>query len=276
MEKKRTMNRTNIANYILRRMKEEKDGLINTYHKSQDSIGYFILDDLLPEKLATDLFNLFPEVSMMNKRSTLRENKYYSSQMNKLDKIIEETIFSFHDRRVLKLIKDICGFSTIYPDTELYAGGISTMKKDQFLNPHIDNSHDRKREKWRILNLLYYVTPQWKIEYGGNLELWVRGLKKDPLTIHSKFNRLVVMAVHESSWHSVSKVIHKGHRCCISNYYFSDNSPSKKDNFYVTSFRGRPNQKIRNLFFLFDNKLRMFLRKVFPFGVQKTKHFNKI
>ena len=191
------MNRVNIANYILRRMEEEKDGLINKYHKSQDSIGYFILDDLLPEKLAAELFDLFPEVSMMNKRSTLRENKYYSSQMNKLDKIIEEPIFSFHDRRVLKLIKDICGFSTIYPDTELYAGGISTMKKDQFLNPHIDNSHDRKRGKWRILNLLYYVTPQWKIEYGGNLELWVRGLKKDPLTIKKKLTGINIIILQQ-------------------------------------------------------------------------------
>jgi len=91
--------------------------------------------------------------------------------------------------------------------------------------------------------LLYYVTPDWKLEYGGNLEMWPNGIAEKQTTIHSKFNRLVVMVTHDSSWHSVSKIKQDAHRCCISNYYFSETSIHKNEKFHVTSFRGRPEQK---------------------------------
>jgi len=45
------------------------------------------------------------------------------------------------------------------------------MAKENFLNPHLDTSHDKNREMYRVLNLLYYVTPDWSHEQGGKLEL---------------------------------------------------------------------------------------------------------
>lgn len=71
------------------------------------------------------------------------------------------------------------------------------MAHKNYLNPHLDNSHDAERERWRVLNLLYYVTPDWHLGDGGHLELWLDGPKKVPLHIESKFNRLVVMATHD-------------------------------------------------------------------------------
>jgi len=270
------VNRKNIAEHIAFRLNEEKELLKKAFQNSQNPFGYFFLDNLLPEKLANALFNSFPDISIMNKRNNIRENKYYLAQMDKVDEIIEETIFAFHDQKIIKIIEDICGLSNVHADTELYAGGISTMNKNQFLNPHLDNSHDKSREKWRILNLLYYITPNWKIEYGGNLELWKDGLKKEPTTIHSKFNRLVIMTTNKYSWHSVSRIRQARRRCCISNYYFSNNKPFQESNFHITSFRGRPNQKIRDILLLIDNTLRICVRKIFPFGFIKTKHFNNI
>ena len=95
------------------------------------------------------------------------------------------------------------------------------MGKENFLNPHLDNSHNKDRNLWRVLNLLYYVTPGWKLENGGNLELWPNGIKNPSITIESRCNRLIVMSTHQKSWHSVSKVQTDIPRCCISNYYFS-------------------------------------------------------
>jgi len=80
------------------------------------------------------------------------------------------------------------------------------MAKDNFLHPHLDNSHDAERHRWRVLNFLYYVTPDWQLDNGGNLKLWPNGPDQEPLTIESKFNRLLVMATHDSSWHSVNEV----------------------------------------------------------------------
>ena len=100
------------------------------------------------------------------------------------------------------------------------------MSKEDFLNPHIDNSHDRDKKRYRKLNLLYYVTPGWEEGFGGNFELWDEKVKKE--RDNFKFNRLVIMETNKQSWHSVNIVITDKIRCCVSNYYFSPISSYKK------------------------------------------------
>lgn len=143
--------------------------------------------------------------------------------MNKYSPFLEEVIYAFQDERVVQLISEICGIQQLLPDENLYAGGLSLMAKNNYLNPHLDNSHDKDRNRWRVLNVLYYVTPNWTLENGGNLEVWPNGIKQNPITIESKCNRLVIMATHQQSWHSVSKVLIDDVRCCVSNYYFLNN-----------------------------------------------------
>jgi Rps23 Pro-64 3,4-dihydroxylase Tpa1-like proline 4-hydroxylase len=195
--------------------------------------------------------------------------------MNTYDALLEEVIYAFQDKKVIEIIAEICSLKQVFGDEFLYAGGLSLMKKDNFLNPHLDNSHDADRERWRVLNLLYYVTPNWKVEHGGNLELWPDGPKKDPVVIESKFNRLVVMATHQSSWHSVNKVLVDKSRCCISNYYFSNNPLKSIDKFHVTKYRGRPEETFKNLVLDIDANLRMLLRKFFKKGILKNPHIYK-
>ena len=142
------------------------------------------------------------------------------------------------------------------------------MVKGNFLNPHIDDSHDSERKYYRTLNLLYYVTPDWKPEYGGNLELWDKKVKK-ALVIPSLFNRLVIMETNLNAWHSVNPVLYDGQRCCVSNYYFSRFSPESREYFHVTSFSARPHQLFRRALAKTDNLMRNGLRFIFQKGVGK-------
>ena len=88
------------------------------------------------------------------------------------------------------------------------------MGKGDFLNPHIDNSHNMQRNKYRRLNLLYYVSPEWNLKCGGNFELWDKKVKSKK-TIVSSFNKLIIMETTEESWHSVNKVLVDNLRCCV-------------------------------------------------------------
>jgi len=139
----------------------------------------------------------------------------------------------------------------------------------------LDNSHDKDRQRWRILNLLYYVTPDWDDQNGGHLEVWPDGMKGDPVVLYSRFNRLAIMATHQESWHSVSPVTFDGSRCCVSNYYFSKHPLRPSDAFHVTSFRGRPGQKIKDVLLSTDSSLRMMIRKVFKKGIRENPHHYK-
>lgn len=268
------MNRIELATLIFDRLVSEKESLRSAYQNS-GSIGNFFLDDVLPNDLALQIYGVFPNPEQMVLKKSLREDKYVAAQMNLYNPLLEEIIYAFQDERIVKVIGEICTIENPIPDENLYAGGISLMGNKQFLNPHLDNSHDKDRNLWRVLNLLYYVTPNWEEKNGGNLELWPNGLKEKQVSIHSKFNRLVVMETHNNSLHSVSSVVFDGYRRCVSNYYFSNAPLQESDSFHVTSFRGRPENKFSDLVLQLDTFLRMFLRKIFKKGIKENPHVYK-
>jgi hypothetical protein len=69
--------------------------------------------------------------------------------------------------------------------------------------------------------------------------------------------------------------MHHEDRCCVSNYYFSKDPVGASEYFHVTSFRGRPEQPVRDLVLRGDVWLRMLVRKLFPRGVKDTPHYYK-
>ena len=269
------MTRQDLSDLIFSKIEKNQDILSKQFEDSKNKIGFFYIDDLLPEEIAIQIHENFPKPSEMVLKKSIRENKYVAAQMNLYHPVLEDIIYAFQDERIVKLVAKICTIKEVFPDDKLYAGGISLMGKNQFLNPHLDNSHDKERERWRVLNLLYYVTPNWDLNNGGNLELWPNGLSEKQITIESKFNRLAVMATHNHSLHSVSPVVVDIERKCISNYYFSNEPLESSDTFHVTSFRGRPDNKLTDLILQTDTWLRMNLRKIFKKGVKENPHYYK-
>ncbi|MEN8703540.1 MAG: 2OG-Fe(II) oxygenase [Polaribacter sp.] len=266
------MDRVQLAAFITTRLEKEKIRLKQFFSKTQPQIGYFIIDDLLPKNIAEQIHTCFPDLTKTKERKNLREHKHVAYQMNQYHPLLEEVIYAFQEKSVVHLIAEICNIQSLLPDENLYAGGLSLMAKDNYLSPHLDNSHDKNRELWRVLNVLYYTTPNWKDSDGGNLELWPSGLKRKQVSISCKFNRLVVMATHQKSWHSVSKVSTNFVRCCVSNYYFSEEALLENDNFHVTTFRGRPSQKVKDVLLKLDNGLRSSVRKFFKKGIRENPH----
>lgn len=266
------IKRKEIASLILEKLTNEKDSLRNQFQKSQKEIGYFYVDALLPKKIVKDVYKNFPVLRDTKQKKNFRENKYVAYEMDKYHPLLEEIIYAFQDEEVVNIVSDICGIENIIPDENLYAGGLSLMAKNNYLSPHLDNSHNKNRKFWRVLNLLFYVTPNWKIENGGNLELWPKGLTEKPTEIKSSFNRLVVMATHQKSWHSVNKILVDDVRCCVSNYYFSKEPLFSDDDFHITTFRGRPSEKIKDIILKIDNNLRSSVRKIFKLGIRENPH----
>jgi Rps23 Pro-64 3,4-dihydroxylase Tpa1-like proline 4-hydroxylase len=254
--------------HICRRLEQQEPAARAAFAGSAAEVGvrYCAFDDVLPEELARRIHAAFPAPERMRLMSSFREVKYTSKSFDEYDPILAAITFAMQDPAVIRIVERITGIAQQVPDPTLYAGGLSMMCRGQFLGPHIDNSHEASRTLYRTLNLLYYVTPGWRLENGGNLELWDQGVRKN-VTIFSRFNRLVLMETTPRSWHSVSTIVADGFRCCVSNYYFSPLSPTGSEYFNVTSFSARPEQKVRRLISWADNRLRQAVRKVIPGGV---------
>lgn len=268
------LTRQAMAEHIAKRLRDSEEQLRLQWVDSAP-ISYCVIDNLLPVEWVRQIRDAFPQGKDMVLKQSLRELKYVAAQMSRYNPLLEESIYAFQAAPVVQLVEQITGLQALEPDELLYAGGISLMAPGHYLNPHVDNSHDKFRQRYRVLNLLYYVSPDWNLQKGGNLELWPQGPKGPPITIVSEFNRLVIMVTHEGSWHSVSPSVAAEDRCCVSNYYFSQKPVGGRDYFHVTSFRGRPEQPVRDVVLRADIWLRSMVRKLFPKGIRENPHYYK-
>lgn len=261
--------REQLVELILKRLDADSEAIGADFSREKDiKTRFCAIDDLLPAEVAARFSQVFPAFDEMRLLDSFRERKYTSKSLDKFDPLIADITFAFQDERIIKKVAELTGIKDAVGDPHLYAGGISAMSKGHFLNPHIDNSHDGEQKNYRVLNLLYYVSPNWKAENGGNLELWDEKVTK-PVEIPSLFNRLVLMSTNDKAWHSVNAVKTDGIRYCISNYYFSPHSPNDYETFHVTYFMARPEQKLRRLITKIDSDIRTLARKVKRSGFAK-------
>ncbi len=260
-----------ISSEILERLDFAKDKVRNQWgQKNLVPTRFFIVDDLLSVPLAQKIYDCFPQSKeIWNQQSSFRERKKTFAKLNEIEPLISDVTNAFQSKEVINKIQELTGIKDLGADPLLYAGGISMMGKGDFLNPHIDNSHNMDRSAYRKLNLLYYITPGWELSNGGNFELWDRKVKR-PLEIESRFNRLIVMETNKDSWHSVNQVRVNANRCCVSNYYFAHSPHPYEGHYYhVTSFSGRPGESWNRLYGRIDNAARQFLAS--SFGVSRGK-----
>ena len=267
----------NLVNLVLERINACADEVRSEYqsNKAKIGIGYASISNLLPEDLALEIYQSFPKASQKwREMKSFREHKYTSKDFDNMPDLLREITFAIQDKRVIEAVESIVSMNKLEADETLYAGGLSMMEKDHFLDPHIDNSHNQGRDLYRRLNLLYYVTPEWSESDGGHLNLWDKTVTQNT-EIHSTFNTLVLMETHDHSWHSVSTIKKDDFRCCVSNYYFSKESPSGEDYFHITSFLATPNKKFTRAFNHIDNLLRQNVRKVVKGGLGKKDVYSK-
>ena len=264
-------DRHQLATLILARLDSEHAALRAAW-QTPGLIPAAYVDTLLPPEIVAAIRAAFPRTDRMMFKSSLRERKHVAAQMDRYDPLLEEIVFAFQDVRVVAAIGAITGLKALEPDAELYAGGISAMAKGAYLRPHLDNSHDNRRSRYRVLNLLYYITPGWSEADGGALQLWDEGPRGPARTIPSRCNRLVLMATDRRSWHSVNEVLAEGPRCCVSNYYFSAEAPGEGDYFHATSFRAEHGQGSRDLVMRADNALRTTILKLTGTRLYRNPH----
>lgn len=260
------------SDHITTRLQTNAEALTAQWHNS-GPVRHLIIDDLLPEDWALNIATAFPSLNRLRRYESLKERKGVGVDMDAYPSVLKNITFAFQDSRVIDMVSRITGISPLNPDGNLYSSGLSSMAEGDFLNPHIDNSGNPLLNQYRRINALYYVSPEWNPAWGGNLELW-DARRANPFPVESRFNRLVLMNTNRTSFHSVKTIHGCGPRVrnCVSNYYFSPQSPEERDYFHVTRFRGRPEQPLRDLFLRMDAWARGVYRNFRPRKAEEIKH----
>ncbi len=266
------MNQQSLAAQIGARLRENTESL-RKFWQSSAPVHHCYLDDLLPEEIACRIYNSLPAPDTLMLRESIKERKRVGIKVEHYAPEMAAILFAFQQPQVVEAVGAITGQQKLSADASLYGSGISLMLEGDFLLPHLDNSHDGDGKLYRVLNLLYYITPEWPEEGGGNLELWDKPMKAHK-EIHAKFNRLVLMETHTESVHSVTKVMQPGGmRACISNYYFSPIPSNHKEHIHKTTFYARPEDGVvKKLQLAAEGKAKNFLARFMGNETSKTKH----
>lgn len=240
-----------LTDLIVQRLNDTKEQLKKDFFfKHPIKVArHFALDDLLPKEIAMQIYADFPKPRHMHLLKISGQLKLKYSHLKDTTTLLQDINGAIQDPRVVAVIEEITEVKNQIPDVSRYAGGITTMLKGGYINPHLDHSHDVDKKYYRTMNMLYYVSPNWSIENGGYYELWDESINHR-IVVPNFFNRLVVMETNQTSWHAVSPVLCEAPRCCIYNYFYSEQSPEGVAYFNSASlvkplFRARPEQKIR-------------------------------
>ncbi len=242
-----------LIDLLVQRLNKAKEQLKKDFSKQHPIkvARHFALDNVLPTDIAEKIYAQFPKPNKMRLLKSSGELKLKYSHLKDISSLLQDVHYAIQDLQVVKIIEEITEIKNQVPDTSRCAGGISTLLKGHFINPHLDNSHNIEGKLYRTVNVLYYVSPHWELENGGNYELWDESVT-NRIIVPNLFNRMVVMETNNTSWHAVNPVLCNAPRCCIFNYYFSAHSPLGEAYFHGPSstflhplFKPRPEQKIR-------------------------------
>lgn len=179
----------------------------------RDPFNHMVIDDFFDKHFAESLANEFPDF----------DSKLWYDYNNPVE--VKRTT-NFWDRfppNTYKAFWDLCQpkFSSllgrkfgcqIYPDIGLNGGGWHIHGRGGKLNVHKDYSIHPKINMQRKLNIIIYLSKNWKREWGGGLELWSNDKetnqpKQKIKTVDIAFNRAVIFDTTQNSWHGLPEGI---------------------------------------------------------------------
>jgi Rps23 Pro-64 3,4-dihydroxylase Tpa1-like proline 4-hydroxylase len=111
-----------------------------------------------------------------------------------------------NSQEMLDFLSELTGIPNLISDPAFHGGGVHKINTGGKLAVHLDYNIHPVTKKYRKLNLLLYLNPNWKSEWGGNLEFWSHNsLKNKPeekiVTVDNIFNRAVLFDTTHNSWH---------------------------------------------------------------------------
>lgn len=145
-------------------------------------------------------------------------------------------------------LSTVTGIPRLLADDELVGGGMHVTGPHGRLDVHVDFNYVADRKLHRRLNILVYLNPQWNHDWGGEVELWDRDVRRCYQALRPVLGRCVIFETSELSFHGVAAVqCPEGvERKSFAAYYYTREAPAGWDGVeHSTVFRARPDERLR-------------------------------
>ena len=191
------------------------------------------------EKVRADLDSL-PN----SERSFDADQERFKSQYNpdRLPEYSRHLFQAFNSRAFILFLEEMTGIKGLIPDPYFVGAGIHKTLTGGHLDIHADfNVHSHMRVE-RRLNVLIYLNPEWKEEYGGSFEVWNKEMTEKVASFVPTENRMCCFSTASDTFHGNPEPVNHPDglpRLSIALYYYTATwNESRKE--HSTLFKPRP------------------------------------
>ncbi|HMO70039.1 MAG TPA: 2OG-Fe(II) oxygenase [Paracoccaceae bacterium] len=200
-------------------------------------------DNFLPpeilERVRAELRELPEAESFFNRPQEKLKTAYMPER---LPPYTRSVFHALNSRAFLAFLEEMTGIDGLIPDPYYSGGGIHVVSNGGHLDIHADFNHHGKLNLERRLNVLIYLNPDWKEEWGGSFEIWNTGMTEKVASFVPIFNRMVCFSTASDTWHgNPQPVAHPDGepRMSIALYYYTATWDSTRKA-HSTLFKPRP------------------------------------
>jgi hypothetical protein len=211
---------------------------------------HIVLDGLFSPDLLARIVDEFPRPSdseWIRYRNT-REVKLASEREEHFGPLTKGLLYHLNSSTFLDFLSQVTGIENLIADSYFWGGGMHQIERGGKLAIHADFNRHPRNNLDRRLNALLYLNPNWQEEYGGHLELWDRKMTGCVARIAPLFNRLVVFATTDFSYHGHPNALTCPEgvtRKSLALYYYTNGRPAAElRRSHSTLWQARPGEDL--------------------------------
>jgi Rps23 Pro-64 3,4-dihydroxylase Tpa1-like proline 4-hydroxylase len=232
---------------FLKKLEGIAESRVDQYTRAEP-FPHTVIDDFLPEETLQTVFDAFPQPRQLAHREFDDEQqiKLQYDAVETLPGPIREVLYFLNSSIIARFLERLTSVGGLIPDPHFVGGGLHQIERGGKLDVHADFNRLEALNLDRRLNLLIYLNPDWKEEYGGHLELWDRSMTHCVKRVLPVFNRCVVFSTTDYSYHGHPNPLTcpKGrNRKSIAMYYYTNGRPEEEQSSaHSTLFQRRPGE----------------------------------
>jgi hypothetical protein len=211
---------------------------------------HVVLDDFLPEWVLDRVLEEFPDPGQIPwkefKRATSKKLATEGDAF--FGDFTRHLLGQLNASAFLQFLERLTGIESLIPDPYFEGGGLHQIERGGFLKVHADFNWNEKLRLSRRLNALIYLNKDWEESFGGALELWDREMTYAVTKVLPVFNRCVVFATTDHSFHGHPEPLacppDRTRRSIALYYYTSPAEDGAATAAHSTLYQERPGERI--------------------------------
>ncbi|MGB7598693.1 MAG: 2OG-Fe(II) oxygenase [Candidatus Sulfotelmatobacter sp.] len=214
-------------------------------YRENEPCPHILLKDFLAPSTALAMAAQFPQAASdaWTQYKHANENKLGMAKRHLFPPALAAVSDELNSPEFVAWISELTGISNLMSDPMLEGGGLHQSGPGGYLNVHTDFSLHHFHPNWRRrVNLILYLNPGWREEWGGALELWEPKMTRCAAKYPPLLNHALIFTTDQRSLHGFPDPLTcpKGvSRKSLALYYYTLES-DKKLTGHSTDYFARP------------------------------------